>query len=134
MESIEEAAMSGAWKALCAGVLLQAVERLRLEVKLHKPGSKYRTKGDSGLHKEKLHQRVVAREWIEGGVGLITFEDCCESVGVDPDRARIRIMNHCQNGGATVRRPERSVIASLNEKEARQAKENCRVPEALAVH
>jgi hypothetical protein len=95
MQTIEDAAVAGAWKSLCAGVMLHAVERLSAETKLHRPGSTYKTRGDSGLYKEKLHQKTYAKQWIEGGIGSITFEDCCESLGVDPGRVRSRIVEYC---------------------------------------
>lgn len=95
MKTPEDEMIAGGWKCLCAGVLLQAVQRIRSERRMHKPGSKYRTKGTSGLDKELLHQRSSARDWIEGGIGVITFEDCCDSVGVDPEEARRKIEEYC---------------------------------------
>lgn len=32
--------------------------------------------------------RAEARRWVEGGVGLITFEEACEVLGIEVDRAR----------------------------------------------
>lgn len=95
MKNLEDEIYFGAWKCLCAGVLLQAVQRIRSERRMHAPGSTYRIKGTGGLDKELLHQRSGARDWIEGGVGVITFEDCCDSVGVDPAEARKKIEEYC---------------------------------------
>ncbi len=91
MRSPEEEMYAGGWKCLCAGVLLQAVQRLAHCPKIHKAGSGYRASGKSGLYKEAVHQKMCAREWIQGGVGLITFEECCEAIGADPEWIRERV-------------------------------------------
>lgn len=97
MHNIEDEIVAGGWKCLCAGVLLQAVQRLSSERKMHPRGSQYRMSGASGLDKEILHQKSNAKEWLAGGIGLITFEDCCDAVGVDPERAREKIESHCRS-------------------------------------
>jgi hypothetical protein len=84
--------LAGGWRLLCVGVMHQAVARIEAEGKVCKVGSRYRMHGASGLDKERLHQRVQAREWLKGGVGLVSFEDCCEALGVDPERARNKIL------------------------------------------
>jgi hypothetical protein len=97
MRDIEHEALAGGWRSLCVGVLLQAIQRAEASSKLCKPELKRRLDGHGGWDKEILNQRSVARTWIEGGIGTITFEDCCEAVGVDPDRTRSRIYDWCQS-------------------------------------
>lgn len=36
--------------------------------------------------------RAEAKRWVEGGVGLITFEEACEVLGIEVDRAREAIL------------------------------------------
>ena len=88
--------VSGAWHLLCVGVMFQAVHRLASENCLVNTAT-YRgaLKVGGGYCKERVHQKAEAREWLKGGVGLITYEDCCEEMGVDPARAREKIMAWC---------------------------------------
>jgi len=97
MKSLEHEAMAGAWKCLCVNVMLQACVRLEGDFKLHKPGSIHRLDGNGGLDKEVINQRLAARDWIDGGVGAVTFEDCCEALQVDPDVTRERILQYCRD-------------------------------------
>ena len=90
--------VSGAWHLLCVGVMSQAVHRLAAETNL------FNSKKDNdhihiggGFCKEIVHQKTKAREWMKGGVGLVTFEDCCEEMGVDPVRARDKIAAWCRS-------------------------------------
>jgi hypothetical protein len=96
--SIEHDTMVGGWHYLCVGVLNQAVNRLANGRQLW--GGRFiasRIESGGGADKEIGRQREVAREWIKGGVGLVTFEDCCEALGVDPARARSMILIHCRD-------------------------------------
>jgi len=95
MHDIEHEALAGGWRALCVGVMLQGVQRAEASSKLYKPGAKHKIDGNGGMDKEVLKQRAQAREWIKGGVGLVTFEDCCEAMELDPDRTRSRIDEWC---------------------------------------
>lgn len=89
--------INGAWHLLCVGVMSQAVHRLAAETNL------FNSRHDNnhieiggGFCKEMVHQKAQAREWLKGGVGLVTYEDCCEELGVDPARAREKIMAWCK--------------------------------------
>lgn len=95
MHDIEDEMYEGGWRCLCAGVLLHAVTRMASDRKMHPMGSKYKTEGSGGLDKELLRQKSNAKDWISGGVGLVTFEDCCDSLGVDPDITRQKIEDYC---------------------------------------
>lgn len=90
--SIEDHALAGGWRLLCVGILHHAVAKAECDGKLYRTGSQYRIHGASGHDKERLNQRVQAREWLKGGTGTITFEECCEALGVDAERARSRIL------------------------------------------
>jgi|694.fasta_scaffold130905_5 hypothetical protein len=97
MTDLEPEALAGAWKYLCVNVLFQGVHMAEAESKLCKPGSRWKVNGQGGIDKELIHQKAEAREWIEGGRGLITFEDCCEAMGFEPEKARQKILEYCQS-------------------------------------
>ncbi len=89
---VDREVCAGAWRHLCAGVLLQTYVADR---------------GVGGNVKETLYQKRDARQWLEGGVGLITFEDCCEALQVDSERARRMIESHCTSAENKTRRIRR---------------------------
>ena len=51
-----------------------------------------------------IHQRLVASDWVEGGTGIITFEDCCDCINADPEHVREGIRNYCNK---MKRKPQR---------------------------
>lgn len=97
MRDIDDTVYEGAWRLLCVNMMFQAVQNMKRDRRLYRPGTTYRDKKLSGLDKGTLQYRAVARDWLDGGVGLVTFEDCCDTLGVDPDRARDRIVSYCHN-------------------------------------
>jgi hypothetical protein len=92
IEELDCDILAGGWRLLCVGMIYQAVAKVEAGSKLYKSSSKYRCHGRSGIDKELLHQRTQAREWIEGNVGAITFEEACEALEVEPERARRMIL------------------------------------------
>lgn len=96
MRTPEDEMYAGGWRCLCAAVLLQAVQRLAHCPKIHKAGSGYKSvSSKSGLYKEAVYQKMCAREWMKGGKGTVTLEDCCDALGVDPDRMRSMVDKAC---------------------------------------
>jgi hypothetical protein len=92
-KGIEDATVQGAWHYLCVGVLTQAVTRAAEATNLW--ALKQNASVRYGIDKEGIHQRETAKRWLAGGVGTITFEDCCDAMGIDPDRAREKIQRYC---------------------------------------
>lgn len=91
------AVVNAAWHNLCVGVLLQAVQRMAAEMNLFNAPQHQRPDcNGGGFCKERIHQKAQAREWLDGGQGVITYEEACEELGVDPDRAREKILAWCQ--------------------------------------
>jgi hypothetical protein len=97
VEEIEPDILIGGWRLLCVGLLHQAVAKIEADSKLYKVSSHYRCHGRSGIDKERLHQRTQARDWINGNVGVVTFEDACEALNVEPERARRMILERAHN-------------------------------------
>lgn len=87
MTDIEHEITAGGWKCLCAGVMLQAVERL-IGTRIRGPRATAPQRKIGELCRDGAIQKQTAIDWLAGGVGVITFEDCCESLGVDSERAR----------------------------------------------
>lgn len=93
-----ESVITAAWHNLCAGVMLQAVQRTAAEMNLfNAPHHQRPAENGGGYSKDRIHEKVLAREWLAGGVGLITYEEACEELGVDPARAREKILAWCQS-------------------------------------
>lgn len=98
---IDASEMAGGWRLLCANMLLQAVKRAEESSKIYKHGRfggdySWRQTGN-GACKERINQRAVAREWLDGGVGVVTFEDCCETLGLEPERFRKKVTEWCNS-------------------------------------
>lgn len=93
--SIQDDILTGAWRALCVRLLTQAVQRMAAETNLFHRAAYIKKNSRGGNCKEGIYQKREARSWIDGGVGVITYEECCEAMGVDPDRAREKIVTYC---------------------------------------
>ena len=78
-DSLTDTECTGGWKCFCAAVLLQAVRR-----KLFPVSYARRAKEDSEVFEE-------ACQWLEGGVGTLSLEDCCTVLNIDPDVLRSRL-------------------------------------------
>lgn len=75
---LEEAEMEGAWKCLCASMIFHAVRRAV------KSGFSWANKKkQTPLEQEIEENRCVAMDWLEGGTGVVTFEECCLALGYD---------------------------------------------------
>jgi hypothetical protein len=90
--TLDRQELAGAWKALCAALLAQAVERKRVEENI----SSRHKQPVHWFRKEECRQRSQARCWLDGGVGVVTFEDCCEALDVEPSYIRKKIKGYCQ--------------------------------------
>lgn len=104
MVALEREVCAGGWRMLCAGMMVQTVQRLEAETLRPARQVRYHSGADGGNVKEVVYQTQEARRWVEGGVGTITFEDCCDALGVDCRKARQAIEEHCRQ---SVRRSKR---------------------------
>lgn len=83
MPSLDAITTEGAWKYLCSAVMLNAVQSVR----------GMRLRGPAAYAPERPRRAASSEiadawDWINGGQGEVTFEDCCDALGVDPERAR----------------------------------------------
>lgn len=67
----------GSWRLMCSNILYQAVES---RCSSHISG--------------RRHMTYRAERWLRGGVGQITYEDCCEALGLDPEVTREKIQDY----------------------------------------
>jgi len=98
---IDAAEAAGGWRLLCASILLQAVQRTEESTKLYKAG-RFGIGYDwqntrNGADKERIKQRTQARDWLDGGIGVITYEECCEVLGLEPELFREKVMEWCRS-------------------------------------
>lgn len=93
MEKLEDEIVCGGWRCMCLGVLIHAIQQVETTSKL----IRYSRSDGSGVDKTLLTNRATAMEWLGGGVGLVTFEDCCEAVGLRPERVRDTILRRAKD-------------------------------------
>jgi hypothetical protein len=90
MEKIEDEIVTGGWRCLCIGVLLHAIHQVESNGKIFRPDS-HRVGRASGTDKDAMFNRRAAEKWFDGGRGVVTFEDCCEVMNINPEQARSKI-------------------------------------------
>ena len=73
--------IDGGWKALCTALLMQSLARIERNAK-KKSHLVSDTSNDYTL------QGLTAERWIEGGSGIVSLEECCEAMGLDPGNVR----------------------------------------------
>ena len=78
-DDVTDTEVVGGWKCLCAAVLLQAVRRKLFPVYYER-----RAKEDHAVFRE-------ACQWLEGGVGILSLEDCCNALNLDSEVLRDRL-------------------------------------------
>jgi hypothetical protein len=81
LEQLPLEVIDGAWKSLCTTIIIQSLARLE------RNASKASQKNTS-INADYTLQGETAEKWIEGGLGVVTLEDCCEATGLDPDNVR----------------------------------------------
>lgn len=96
MDKIEDEIVMGGWRCMCIGVLLNAIKEVEAQRKLFKERCCHVGRS-SGPSREKLWADSSIKKWLDGGVGVITFEDCCSVMDLDPDRARQMILIRARN-------------------------------------
>lgn len=93
--SIDNHTLAAAWRGLVLGMLLHTVRHAELATKVCRRKNGYKFLEDS-INKNTLQNETTAMRWLEGGMGLVTWEEACEVLGVDPDRARNALLARCK--------------------------------------
>jgi hypothetical protein len=85
--------LMGGWRILCSVMLSDAIKLV---------AKKRITKYNNGCGPTE-DDRLASQRWIKGGVGAITFEQCCAMLGQDPERARKMIDEWCKRPASSRR-------------------------------
>jgi hypothetical protein len=112
MEKVEQKELQGSWRMLTGSVLYEAVSLVR--------------RGDEIKSPSEKKDLEAAKSWLEGGnVGLITFNECCDSIKMNPAIVREKIM---QLEGKAIRKPafkrSEAVYAAYQQWQTREAEES----------
>lgn len=81
LEQRDSDEIAAAYRAICAMLIVKSATT---------------TSRPSRLRKIEAKQKIAAQNWLLGGQGLITFEEACEALDVDPGRARKGIQAHAE--------------------------------------
>ena len=111
MEKVEQAELQGSWRMLMGSVLYEAVSLVRRGSDIKSPSEK--------------RELEAAKSWLkEGNVGMISFNECCDSLKMNPAIVREKIM---QLEGKAIRKPafkrSEAVYAAYQEWQEREAEE-----------
>ena len=90
--TITDIELAGGWKLLVSSLMFHAVRRHLIPPR----------KSATPQGKEWARQCVVATRWLNGGIGVITFEEACEVLGYDPDAFLERLNLLKTKGGFVV--------------------------------
>lgn len=82
---LDDVTLRGAWKLLCVHALMQGIEDYCRSSNLF---TRLRKARELGIDPSRL---PLDDGWLRGGQGVLTFEECCEVIGVRPSVARERI-------------------------------------------
>jgi len=89
--------IEGGYRRLCASLLVSSAYALAENTRGIQPD---RRRPVAPFLRQVRRQREVAREWVEGGIGVLTFEEACLAIDVEPDRMRADLRKHCPPGSA----------------------------------
>lgn len=74
--------LAGIWRSLCAMMMLRTANLLHC----HHWG-----------RKQNVCQRMSALRWMDGGVGIITFSNACETLDLDEEYAKKGLLRHAES-------------------------------------
>lgn len=83
--------LSAAWRGLLLGVMIHTVQNVERATKI----GRRCWNGSPTINKTTIHNESESLKWIEGGRGLVTWEEACETLGVNPESARKRLLEKC---------------------------------------
>jgi hypothetical protein len=89
--------IEGGYRRLCASLLVSSAYAMAENTRGIQPDKR---RAVAPFLRQVRKQREVAREWVNGGIGALTFEECCDAIDVQPDRMRADLQKHCPPGSA----------------------------------
>lgn len=92
--------IAAAYQSLCGALLAQTLSALgRRSIRL----------------KDQIVDKRVKREWIGGTRSIISFEDMCEALSIDPNRTADSIREHAENpNGSPINRTVMGVLQNAD--------------------
>jgi hypothetical protein len=88
---LDELTIRGGWHLLCTNLLHDATMRVKEARNVFRKARGVEAYADRGWGISQRDAWESAERWIKGGVGVITFEDCCDMMNVSPEVARQKI-------------------------------------------
>ena len=88
--------LEGGYRRLCGALLVAAATSMNESAR-----RQMRMWGRDSYYEEVIKQREVARGWVDGGTGTITFEEACNAIDWEPCRMRAEMAKHCGPGKRT---------------------------------
>ena len=87
---LPDSLLEPAWRNLCAGLVVQAACRIEDDYKLL---PNYRS-----TCKQAMLEKATAKAWLEGeDNAVITFDEACSTLGIDPDSIRDAILERAKH-------------------------------------
>lgn len=103
--------IAGAYRSICAMLLLRTANVFLRPAR---------------ARNQEAQQKKTAREWLQGKVGIITFDEACQAIDVDPEMMRQKMLERAsKHQFLPKKRPFPTHVFG------RQADEHC--PEVAAV-
>ncbi len=90
-KSIDDLTIRGGWRMLCVGLMADATTRIKEARNLYRKArgiDHYACRSFGMMQRDSWE---AAERWMQGGVGTVTFEDCCAVLEVAPEVARKKI-------------------------------------------
>lgn len=93
LEALSPVELAGGYRAICAMVLC------RTAVVASNPALPRR---------QEIEAKVIAKKWLAGDMGVISFPEACMAVSLDPDHARRKIAGYADpNSNESISRGKR---------------------------
>jgi hypothetical protein len=84
LEPLSKCELEGGYRAICTLMVFRTCAAL---------GRRTQPRNDA------VAEKRAAQQWLQGGVGLLTFEQVCASLDVDAERARRQIKVYADGMG-----------------------------------
>jgi hypothetical protein len=88
---LDNLTVQGGWRLLCVGLLHDAAQKIVESRNLFRKARGVEAYADKSWGVQQRDDWASAERWLQGGVGVITMEDCCELLQVSPEVARKKI-------------------------------------------
>ena len=91
---LDDLTIAGGWRMLCVGLLHDAANKLAESRNLMRQARGVEAFSCRQWGTQQRDDWATAQRWLQGGVGVITMEECCEILQVTPEIARQKIKEH----------------------------------------